>query len=332
MKKMVIFGLVLLVLIIAAVGAKAWYSWQVDTPLAPGHPEEFSFTIEPGESIEQIALRLETEGIIRSAEGFTWYFRFHPEQGNGIQAGDFTVSPRYSVRELAELFQTGIIIKSLTFIEGWRREQMATYLSGQFDREFGEEFLSLTQEKEGQLFPDTYFVGADITPEELVSVMVQTLESKLDAAKLEAMHTQGLALDQLLIVASIVEREVAKKDDRPIVAGILLKRWRNDWLLEADATVQYVMGAQRCQVFDAACDWWPKEITFADLSNDSSYNTRKVAGLPPAPIANPGLAAIEAVLYPTETSYWFYLSDEDGTTYYAETLQQHNQNIELYLQ
>jgi len=127
----------------------------------------------------------------------------------------------------------------------------------------------------------------------------------------------------VVILASVVEREVSKKEDREIVAGILLKRLKNEWPLDADATIQYAVGVSK--------NWWPSSLKNADLEINSPFNSRKNKGLPPAPICNPSISAIEAVYAYRESPYWFYLDGSDGTTYFAETLEKHNENIATHL-
>ena len=129
-------------------------------------------------------------------------------------------------------------------------------------------------------------------------------------------------------MASLVEREANSKDAKRQVASIIYKRFRNDWKLDIDATVQYALGYQEKEK-----DWWKKNLTQADLAIDSPYNTYKNPGLPPGPIASPGLDAIEAVLDADEnTPYWFYISSADGSQmYYAQTIEEHNQNIQKHL-
>ena len=132
-----------------------------------------------------------------------------------------------------------------------------------------------------------------------------------------------LSDEQVIVLASILEREVRTKKDRPLIAGILIKRFQNNWPLQADATVQYIIGNEK--------NWWPQNITKAHLKINSPYNTYKHPGLPPAPISNPGLASIEAALRPESSSYWFYISDLDGAIHYANTIEEHNANIATYL-
>jgi UPF0755 protein len=129
-----------------------------------------------------------------------------------------------------------------------------------------------------------------------------------------------------MVLASIVEREGRTDEDRPVIAGILLKRLNSDWPLQADATLQYALGYQ---AFEKS--WWKKALTVEDKKIRSPYNTYLNAGLPPAPISNPGLSSIRAVVYPTVSPYWYYLHDPQGRVHYATTLEEHEQNIASYL-
>jgi len=291
--------------------------------------EQVAFVVEPGETSRSIATRLEKEGVITSAFWFRVYGRMNPELVAGIQVGEYVFDGAVTIEDVFAALQKGRFERKLTFIEGWRREQMAEYLAEVYDQAFGEDFLSLTEGYEGRLFPDTYIVGT-VIPQDVRDLLVETLEQKLTSAHRERMEEIGLSLAEVLNFAAIVEREVILYEDRKLVAGILLKRWQNGWLLDADATVQYVLASQSCRPF-SECVWWPKELTFEDLAIDSPFNTRKNAGLPPHAIANPGVSAIEAVLYAEESQYWFYLSDAEGVTRFAETLEQHNANVAQYL-
>ena len=136
----------------------------------------------------------------------------------------------------------------------------------------------------------------------------------------------GLTFEQIITLASIVEREGRTASDRPVIAGILLKRLRANWPLETDATLQFALGYQPQEK-----TWWKKEITVEDKKIDSPYNTYLNTGLPPGPIANPGLQSIKAVIYPEPTDYWYYLHDSKGVAHYAKTLDGHNANIAKYL-
>ena len=149
------------------------------------------------------------------------------------------------------------------------------------------------------------------------------------------LNKSSFSENQVLTLASILEREVKLDEDRPIVAEILLKRLEKGWPLQADATVQYVLGYQTetgAESGEIEGTWWKKDLTKGDLDVDSAYNTRLVEGLPPGPICNPGIKSIGAVLKPAApTPYWYYLSDSEGNMHYAVTLEEHEQNTTTYL-
>ena len=115
-----------------------------------------------------------------------------------------------------------------------------------------------------------------------------------------------------------------------MVAGILWKRIENDWPLQVDAANQYGVASVNCSPFDQECDWWPI-LTKSDIEADSPYNTYKYPGLPPSPIACPGLSSINAAVFPEDSGYWFYIHEPNGTIHYAETIEEHNSNIARYL-
>jgi UPF0755 protein len=197
-----------------------------------------------------------------------------------------------------------------------------------------QEFLSLAKEKEGFLFPDTYLIPQIASPSSVMAIFDRNFENKF-TRDLEADAIKGgLTKDQVLIFASIVEREAGLDSDRPLIAGILIKRWRNQWPLQADATLQYALANRLMEVIEVGdfndFDWWPP-VGPKDKKIDSPYNTYENLGLPPAPICSPGLASIKAVIYPEASKYWFYLSDPSGQTHYAETNAEHNENIRKHL-
>jgi len=202
----------------------------------------------------------------------------------------------------------------ITFPEGWRREQIAARLANTlagFDEQL---FLQLTAKSEGQLFPDTYLIPFQATPQDILTIFLKNFTKKT------GLDPQSGADREIIILASLVEREAKSDPDRAIISGILKKRLANDWPLQVDASVQYAA--------NRADNWW-QPIT--DTKYPSPYNTYLYPGLPPGPICNPGLAAINAVRTPQDSPYWYYLTGNDGVTYYAKTLDDHNLNISRYL-
>ena len=180
---------------------------------------------------------------------------------------------------------------------------------------------------EGYLFPDTYIVPLGSTAAELIALMVETMHLRFSADMREAAAERGLTPHEVLILASIIEREVAVPEERPVVAGVFLNRLAAFDRLGADATVQYAIAEDPASV--EAYGWWKAgdEITLADLDHPSPYNTRRYAGLPPGPIAGPGLASIEAVAYAEDTDFYYYVVDtrtDDGSHCFAVSLAEHN--------
>lgn len=288
------------------------------------------FVVKSGEKVYEIGQHLEENRLINSVALFKLYVRLKGLSGQ-LQAGNYKMEKNLSLVEVVDRLRHGNFDVRLTFPEGWRVEQMAEYLDQTFkgqDPNFDpDQFLKQAYPLEGFLFPDTYIVASNIKTEELIETLKSNFERRVDSRLRSDLASQDLTLDQVVILASIVERESSREEDRPVVAGILLKRWRNDWPLEADATVQYVKASQ----VGRKGEWWPKDLTIDDLALDSPYNTRRHAGLPPRPISNPGLSSLRAVVYALETPYWFYLTDDSGQTHYAKTLEEHNSNIARYL-
>lgn len=302
----------------------AWFLWAT-SPVCSVDCQNKIFIIKKGESLGEIAQNLEEEGLVRSSLAFQ-FTAVKLGVTRKIQAGDFRLNPGMTPEEIAQELTFGTLDRWVILIEGWRREQIAEKVATELEGEAGlfnqVEFLSLTKNLEGRLFPDTYLIPKDADVQRVVSYLTTNFDKK----------TKDLGVDQrTLILASIVEREVKFAEDRPIVAGILFNRLNLGMPLQADATVQYALATKNCQLKTKDCEWWPKNLDKEDLRIESPYNTYLYTGLPPTPICNPGLASIEAALNPQETDYWFYLSDREGYIHYAKTLEEHNINIERYL-
>ncbi|KKW05958.1 MAG: Aminodeoxychorismate lyase [candidate division CPR1 bacterium GW2011_GWC1_49_13] len=327
------FKLVLPLLFLAALsagGAWAYFNWEVNRP--SGLEEKTEFVIKPGESVKSISRNLEGQRIVRSATIFTLYVRLQGLSTN-LQAGRYEILPTFSLAQIADFFQHGTFDVRLTFYEGWRKEQYLEYALETLaveDQEFSAQFNAATAGLEGYLFPDTYIVPVNIEANALVKILRDNFSVKYDQVKAAAQKT-GLTQKQIVTVASLVERETADDTDSleemRTIAGIIIKRWRSGWYLGVDAAIQYALG------YDAKTDrWWKLGLTRADLQIDSPYNTYTHLGLPPGPICNPGLDSLTAVSNAkTTTLYWYYLHGKDGEVRYAETLEQHNQNIAKYL-
>jgi len=324
------FSVLVLVLTVAVVGSFFWWRWAM-APASQDANQSQIFVIHQGESLSLIAQQLASAGLIKDATAFKILVLTKGLSGQ-IQAGDFRIKPSWTAEEIAYLLTHGSLDVWLTFPEGWRREEYGRRLASNLDDFSYRQFLELTQDKEGSLFPDTYLIPKDANPSAVIAIFTNNFEKKYDLETTLAAKEKGLTQEQVVILASIVERETRTEKDRPMVADILIKRWQEGWPLQADATVQYALANQRNANLEdwQAVDWWP-QITKADLKIDSPYSTYKYQGLPPTPISNPGLASINAVINPQESDYWFYLSDIQGGMHYAKTSEEHNENIEQYL-
>lgn len=314
---------------VACLGGFFWWQWA--TGPVSGQ-ESVVFVIKKGESLGSIAQRLKKEDLIRSPFAFRLWVLAN-DLTRKIQAGDFRLSQEMNLGKVAAQLTHGTLDIWVTLLEGWRSEEMAR---GLVKNGFAVDMASADY-PEGYLFPDTYLIPKGASQEKILEMLQNNFDKKVSDSLKNQITRRGLTLKQAVILASIVEREVRTTNDRPIVAGILVKRWQNDWPLQADATVQYAKANQTLAMIEADKDffmefeYWPRNLTKRDLEIDSPYNTYKYKGLPPGPICNPSLASIEAVASYQETPYWFYLADLQGVTHYAKTIEKHNANIARYL-
>lgn len=232
----------------------------------------------------------------------------------------------------------------VTFPEGIRVEEMAViaesagigtkdqFLAAAAAAKLPDDFLAdkpAGSDMQGYLFPDTYiFPIGSVTPEVLVAEMIATLDRRFTPELRAAVRANGLTLHQALTLASIVEREAVLENERALIASVFFNRIRDGIRLDADPTVQFAAALDPLSV--AEFGYWKKELSRIDLQNASPYNTYVNAGIPPGPITNPGLASIQAVANPATTRYYYFVADAqkaDGSHVFAETLDQHNQNV-----
>lgn len=345
--KQLIYMFLVFLIVLTPIFLVSYYKLAVNRPSQTDN--EITVEIHSGETVSDVATLLYSKDVINSAFLFRLYFLLNELQSS-IQAGVYTIPAGTSISDLGEILQKGVNDKSITFLEGWRVEEFATLASQTFDKVDYSDFIKLAKAHEGYLFPDTYSFNVDVNEQKIVDTLQNTFNEKTkDILTQENLNKAGLTKEQVLILASIVEREASNLDDRPQVAGILINKWENGELLGADATTQYAIAPKRygCKLEnkrltgnETICpdeeivpniDWWPNDLTLEDIQTDNVYNTRYVLGLPPAPISNPGINAIQAVLNYTRTDYRYYLHDNKGNIHFAKTLEEHNINISKYL-
>lgn len=311
-----------------------FFWWQTSLkPVRPADKGKVTVVISKGENIAEISRELKKENLVRS----TLVFKIHlllSGIARKIQAGSHHLSPSMTMMEIAQALTKGTADQWLTIVEGLRQEQIGSLLIKQGFAINPAEWQAEIEAKalEGKLFPDSYLFPKGATQGAILKIIDRNFQKKVEDNLAQEIKTSGLALNQILTLASIVERESRAEEDRKIVAGILIKRWQKNWPLQADAAVQYALASQKCQgTYSAECDWWPVKLTKADLQIRSVYNTYLYKRLPPGPICNPGLSSIKSVLNPQESPYWFYLSDSEGVMHYAKTDIEHAANIDKYL-
>lgn len=310
-----------LVVIGIAGGGMLWWQERLQA-VDPLDTTPLQFRVESGQGVRAIASDLASEKLIRSPIAFFLLVKIRGLE-TSLQAGNFRLSRSMDSRMIAQHLTRGFEDVWITMLEGWRKEEVANVLSKDLDIP-ETEFLKVAEE--GYMFPDTYRVPRDATAGAVVAMLRTTFDEKIASQMQQLTNTSGYSLHELVILASIIEREGKTDTDRPVIAGILFKRLAQGWPLQVDATLQYALGYQSHER-----SWWKSALTNEDKKIQSPYNTYANTGLPPGPICNPGLSSIQAVFSPKETDYWYYIHDPKGNVHYAETLEQHNANISRYL-
>lgn len=276
--------------------------------------------IPSGFTLDQIAEELGEASVIRSPLLFELLVQ-HYEKERGILSGVYLFKTPSSVFDVAKRMAAGdhgIETLKITLAEGLTSREMAKVLEAKIPQFDTEGFIANTREKEGYLFPDTYFFFSVATSGEVIAALEENFAQRTRDKQAEV-AARGMDWHDILTMASIIEEETAKEEDRHIVSGILWKRMKLGMRLQVDATFGYTIGKGSL------------ELTDSDLKSTSTYNTYMHDGLPPGPITNPGLASIDAALNPTSSEYLYYLSDKDGVIHYANTFAEHKINKAKYL-
>jgi UPF0755 protein len=323
--------LIVLVLLLAGCGYAGsqgydWLNQQVRTPMSV-RSQPVTVHIDAGESPDQLAQDLQAKGLIRNKDVFIYYLRYTGARSR-LQAGDFVLDRNMSMAQITDELQNGQPSQAaVQFPEGYTLQLMseaaaraglgsaAEYVAAANDKSWRYAFLAdrpAGRNLEGFLFPDTYRLAKSATARDLVKVQLDrfdqvfTPDLRAQTGKSTAARPAVSTYD-LIILASMTEREVNKDPDRATVCGIYYNRLAQDMLLQVDATVLYGLGK------------WHENVTTPETLQDTPYNTYLHKGLPPGPISNPGLATIKACLNPQKSSYLYYFTDPKGVTHYAQT-------------
>lgn len=309
-----------------------WYDGLLTRPLDVNGAEQ-SFTVEPGESVNSIANKLEVMGFVRDAVSFRDYL-VYSGLDTSIQAGTYKLSAAMSPIDVAHELQDATSTEvTFVILPGWRMEEIASLLpssglpiapndfySAVTNLPNGFDFLSGANSAEGFLYPDSYIFLRQTTADELVNELVRHFALRLSRDMQLGFDAQGLTVYQAVTLASIVEKEAVQKEEAPLIASVYINRLNSGMKLEADPTVQYAIGYNTIQN-----TWWTNPLSLSNLQFDSPFNTYVYAGLPPAPISNPGLDALNAVAFPAETPYYFFRAKCDGSGYhnFSVTFEEH---------
>lgn len=308
--------------------------------------EPVSFSVEPGQTAGDVADTLIAGQLLDPAKRtlFLNYLRFHGLDAQ-LEAGLFTIEPGVTMPQLAAgLTRARDIEIELRFLEGWRLEEMAAYLDEVKPAAIrADEFWELARRAgpspadnyplldeaptlEGFLFPDTYRIPTDADAAYLIDLMLRTFLERVSADLAQSFTAQGLSVYQAVTLASIIEREAVLAEEQPIIAGVFLNRLAQGMKLDADPTVQYALGFNPAQE-----TWWTNPLSLTDLQFDSPYNTYIYTGLPPGPIAAPGLSALSAVANPVYSGYIYFVANCDGppgSHLFSVTFDEHLANVQ----
>jgi UPF0755 protein len=309
------FFALLLGVVLIALGALFFVYRILNTP-PPNFPIATDITIQEGLTVSSIAEVLAEKNIVRSALYF-YAVLLYEYKDVYVQAGTYSFKTPQTPFEIAHAITSGIgraPLTSITLPEGFKVRDLTEYTKDTIPITSTEVFEAY----EGYLFPDTYFISPSTTPEEFRTLLTNTFEERLRTYE-SAINNSGFTKAEVIILASLIEREAKDVTSKKIVSGILQNRLAADMPLQVDAVFDYILNKTS------------EELTLDDLDLDSPFNTYTHSGLPPSPISNPGIESIEAVLYPEKTEYLYYLTAPDGTFHYAKTFEQHKINKAKYL-
>lgn len=326
MKAVRLAAVAVIILLITLAGGVTWWRWS-GKPV--GGTKKARIVIARGASAAKIGDELTRRGIIRSSRGFSLRARWTLPATDSIKPGVYDVASAESPSALLRRFVNGDVATMIvTFPEGFTVAQVAARLA---DRKLADQdevlrlvtregrtfkaAFPLPENLEGYLFPDTYYLPDGESARGIIQRMVDNFADRVARDHKEAIRRSGRPLSQIVTIASLIEREAQVPGDRARIASVIYNRLEKRMPLQIDATVQYARGEHKSR------------LLYRDLEIDSPYNTYRNAGLPPGPIANPGLASIEAALAPDKTPYLYYVARRDGSHLFGRTMDEHRANI-----
>ncbi len=327
-------GLFVLLAIAALGGLAAWLDQQLSRPYK-GYRDKIIFVDIPrGTSHWRVSGILSRDGVVRSRVAFELLTRWHRRYR--LQAGEYQFEHAMTPREIFwKIVQGKIYVHSVRVQEGWTMFDIADafekeglcrredFLRAAQDTSLIEDLAPTARNLEGFFFPSTYEFSRHATPEQIAAAMVRHFRAVwgiLDASGTN-FFSSGLNLEEVVVMASLVERETSIERERPLVAGVFYNRLERRFPLQCDPTVQYALELAGKPT---------RIVGHGNLHFESPYNTYLRAGLPPGPIANPGEASLRAALDPAPTDYFYFVANDQGGHFFSRTLAEHNRNVARY--
>jgi UPF0755 protein len=324
-------------LLLLALVAGVWFVYGVYHKVFypfQGFEKNTVVQIDSGMSVAAIGRKLQSQGVIASAQYFTRYYRLF-FANKKLKAGEYLFDGPLSMRQVIEKLEEGkAILYKITVKEGLWIGEMAQvfeeaglFPAGEFRRAATNaalirDFDPEAPDLEGYLFPDTYLVRKDFTAREMASLMVEHFRQNFSNRFIWRARDIGLTMRQAVILASLIEKETANRDERFLISSVFHNRLRQGMLLDCDSTIVYAL--KKAGIYQGKLGW-------DDLKIDSPYNTRLHRGLPPGPIASPGYTALEAALYPENTEYLYFVAKDGSSHYFSRTLAEHNRAVRKFI-
>jgi UPF0755 protein len=320
---------VLLLFAVAVPATCAYWIWRTLTAPVTPPPGGAIITISPGDPFRSVAERLQRAGLVRHAGLLAAWARYRGVDRQ-VRAGEYRISSPLTPLELLALLQLpSRTLRWVTIPEGWTAGQIAeilerdgfggrdVFLCAMNDPELLQRYDLPATGVEGYLFPDTYAFEWAMSPGDVLGAMLDRFREE-SAALAERRRAAGLTEQEMVTLASVIEKETARADERPLISGVFHNRLRAGMLLQSDPTVLYALGPNGGR------------LTRADLAHPSPYNTYVHPGLPPGPIASPGRAALEAAIEPAATDAYYFVSRNDGSHQFSHSLDEHNDAVRKY--
>jgi UPF0755 protein len=325
--KRALFVAILLVLLLVS-----WFSYEFSS--SPKRPSEtVTFEVKTGETAKDIAQNLKNQGLIRKTWAFILGYKLF-YQGQSLKAGEYTIQLPISAKNIIFILTEGKVkLYPVTIPEGLTRRETAQHLQASLSID-SEEFLKVSDDisliseldpdaknLEGYLFPETYSFPKSPDAETVRTTMIAQFRKIFDEVWIERARETGMTIREVVTLASLIEKETSRPEERSLISGVFHNRLRIGMKLDCDPTIIYVLKEE---------GRFKDRLRTKDLKLDTPYNTYLYGGLPPGPIANPGKGSLEAALYPAEVDYLYFVSKNDGSHHFSRSFREHQNAVNKY--